>query len=394
MAIKRVFLIVLDSLGAGQAPDADNFGDLGAHTLKSLSRSNNLNIDNLLSLGISCIDGLDFLGQCHLPKASFAKMQELSAGKDTTIGHWEIAGVVSDTPLPTFPFGFDDEIIKKLEKELGRAIICNKTYSGTEVIKDYGDEHLKTGALIVYTSADSVFQIAAHEDIIPIDELYEICKKARSLLVGKYGMGRVIARPFSGCSGAFYRTPNRRDFSLEPPKKTMCDAIKENGLDCISVGKISDIFAGRGITEAHITHSNTEGMQVTEKLALSDFNGLCFTNLVDFDMTYGHRRDCDGYAQALSDFDAWLGKFINILTEDDVLMITADHGCDPCFFKTTDHTREYTPLLVYNKNTSSKNLGVRAGFCDIAAEICSLLNVPFDGDGKTMNILEDTCNER
>ena len=394
MAIKRVFLIVLDSLGAGEAPDADKFGDVGAHTLKSLSRSDKLNIKNLLSLGISRIKGLEFLGECPFPLASVAKMQEISAGKDTTIGHWEIAGLISDSALPTFPCGFDDEIIKKLEAELNRPIICNKPYSGTEVIKDYGDEHLSTGALIVYTSADSVFQIAAHEDIVTLDELYEICKKARRLLVGKYGVGRVIARPFKGSSGNFYRTPNRRDFSLEPPKKTMCDAIKASGLDCISVGKISDIFAGGGFTESHPSHSNNEGMMITESLARGNFNGLCFTNLVDFDMTYGHRRDCDGYAQALSDFDTWLGGFIDILHDDDVLMITADHGCDPCFLKSTDHTREYTPLIVYNKNAPAKNLGVRIGFCDIAAEICNMLNVTFVGDGTPMDILEDLSDDK
>ena len=388
MAIKRVFLIVLDSLGAGEAPDADNFGDSGAHTLKSLSYSDKFNIKNLLSLGISHIKELEFLGKCTSPLGSVAKLQEISAGKDTTIGHWEIAGVVSEAALPTFPYGFDDEFITAFEKEIGRGVLCNKPYSGTAVINDYGDEHLKTGKLIVYTSADSVFQIAAHEDILSNEELYDVCRKARILLTGKYGVGRVIARPFSGKSGEFYRTPNRRDFSLEPPKKTMCDTIKESGLDCISVGKISDIFAGRGFTASYASHSNNEGMLITEKLVLSDFKGLCFTNLVDFDMIYGHRRDCDGYAQALSEFDAWLGRFLKLLQDEDVLMITADHGCDPCFLKTTDHTREYTPLIVYKKNTPSKNLGVRRGFCDIAAEICTMLNVEFLGDGKAMNILE------
>ena len=389
MPIKRVFLIVLDSLGAGEAPDADKFGDVGAHTLRSLSTSNQLNIKNLLSLGIGNIDGLEFFGKTEAPLAAVARLQELSAGKDTTIGHWEISGIISESPLPTFPSGFDEEIIKKIEAATGRKIICNKTYSGTAVINDYGDEHLRTGALIVYTSADSVFQIAAHEDIIPTEELYDICRTARSLLTGKYGVGRVIARPFNGTSGNFHRTANRRDFSLEPTQKTMCDAIKESGLDCIAIGKISDIFAGRGFTQSYLSHSNEEGMSITTKLETEDFNGLCFVNLVDFDTSYGHRRDVHGYAKALSVFDAWLGDFIGTLKNDDVLMITADHGCDPLFTATTDHTREYTPLLVYGNKILPKNLGTRKGFCDISSEICDMLGVDFDGKGQKMSLLKE-----
>ncbi len=390
MSVKRIFLIVLDSLGAGEAPDAEKFGDVGAHTIKSLSKSKYLNIENLINLGFAHIEGLEFLADVDAPlRSAVARMRELSRGKDTTIGHFEISGIISPEPLPTFPNGFDEEIIKKIEKEVGRSIICNKTYSGTAVINDYGDEHLKTGSLIVYTSADSVFQIAAHEDLIPLDELYKICRKARSLLVGKYAVGRVIARPFKGESGNFYRTPNRRDFSVEAPKKTMCDAIKDAGLDSIAVGKISDIFAGRGFTESFITHSNAEGMQITRDLLSKDFRGLCFTNLVDFDMVYGHRRDRDGYAKALAEFDSWLGEFIPELREDDVIMITADHGCDPDFMKTTDHTREYTPLLVYGKKIEPKNLGTRDGFSDISAEICSLLGVKFDGDGKPLGLYKE-----
>ena len=387
--IKRVFLIVLDSLGAGEAPDADKFGDIGAHTLRSLSTSSELNIENLLSLGIGEIKGLDFFEKTTEPLAAVAKLEELSAGKDTTIGHWEIAGIISDSPLPTFKDGFDEEFIEKFKTATGRGILCNKPYSGTTVINDYGDEHLRTGALIVYTSADSVFQIAAHEDIVSNEELYDICRKARKLLTGKYGVGRVIARPFTGTSGNFYRTANRRDFSLEPPKKTMCDAIKESALDSISVGKISDIFAGRGFTESHLSHSNTEGMQIARDLAERDFNGLCFINLVDFDTVYGHRRNVDGYAKALSDFDTWLGDFIKLLNDDDVLIITADHGCDPLFTATTDHTREYTPLLVYGEKILPKNLGIRKGFCDISAEVCSMLGVDFNGDGHKMSLLEE-----
>ncbi len=387
--IKRVFLIVLDSLGAGEAPDADKFGDAGAHTLRSLSTSSQLNIKNLLSLGLGGIEGLEFFEKTTKPLAAVAKLRELSAGKDTTIGHWEIAGIISDSPLPTFKDGFHREFIEKFETATGRKVLCNKPYSGTAVINDYGDEHLRTGALIVYTSADSVFQIAAHEDIVSNEKLYDICRTARKLLTGKYGVGRVIARPFAGTSGHFYRTSNRRDFSLEPPKKTMCDAIKESGLDCIAVGKISDIFAGHGFTESHLSHSNDEGMKITIKLALRDFHGLCFVNLVDFDTVYGHRRDVDGYARALSDFDSWLGDFIKVLNEDDVLIITADHGCDPLFTATTDHTREYTPLLVYGNKVSPKNLGIRQGFCDIAAEVCSMLGVDFTGDGHKMSLLEE-----
>ena len=390
MSVKRIFLIVLDSLGAGEAPDANEFGDVGAHTIKSLSKSDKLNIPNLLNLGFSHIEGLEFLGNSTTPlRSAVARMRERSRGKDTTIGHWEIAGVVSDSPLPVFYDGFDSDILGRIEAAVGRKIICNKTYSGTAVINDYGEEHMRTGALIVYTSADSVFQIAAHEDIVPLDELYEICKKARALLCGKYAMGRVIARPFKGETGNFYRTPNRRDFSLEPPKKTMCDAIKEAGLESVSIGKISDIFAGHGFTESHITHSNAEGMMITSDMLSRNFNGLCFTNLVDFDMSYGHRRDRDGYANALSEFDAWLGDFIEGMRDDDLLIITADHGCDPDFIKTTDHTREYTPLLAYGKKIEPKNLGTRDSFSDIAAEICSLLGVNFKGDGKSLGLIKE-----
>ena len=393
MSVKRVFLIILDSLGAGEAPDADKFGDVGANTLRSLSRSKKLNIKNLLSLGISDIDGLEFLGKRpEKPLAAVGRMRELSAGKDTTIGHWEIAGIISDAPLPTFPDGFDAELIEKFEAEVGRGVLCNKPYSGTAVIADYGEEHLRTGKLIVYTSADSVFQIAAHEELIPPEELYGICRKARKLLVGKYGVGRVIARPFVGESGNFTRTGNRRDFSLEPPAKTLCDAVCEAGLDSVAIGKISDIFADRGFTESVHTHSNKEGMALTSEYAKKDFHGLCFVNLVDFDSAYGHRRDVDGYANALSEFDAWLGGFLPELREDDVLMITADHGCDPAFAATTDHTREYTPLIVYGKNIEPRNFGTRQGFCDISAEISALLGLSFDGAGKKIELKKDEKN--
>ena len=372
---KRVFLIVLDSVGAGEAPDAEKFGDVGAHTLHSLWKSGKLNIKNLRSLGIGNIDGLHFLGNNSTPKATVARLRELSQGKDTTIGHWEIAGLVSNEPLPTFPNGFDQELIKAFEAEIGRGVLCNLPYSGTAVINDYGEEHIRTGKVIVYTSADSVFQIAAHEKIVPLDELYEICRKARKLLIGKYGIGRVIARPFITEGDKFVRTGNRRDFSLEPPEETLCDKIKAAGLDMIAVGKISDIFAGRGFTDHIPTHSNAEGMAATDELAGRDFSGLAFINLVDFDMLYGHRRDTDGYVSALNEFDTWLGDFIKKMCKDDLLIITADHGCDPAFTKTTDHTREYVPLIVYGKSTTPENLGTIDGFAVISKIISEHLDV-------------------
>ncbi len=384
---KRVFLIVLDSLGAGEAPDAADFGDKGASTLKSISRSGELNIPELVSLGIGNIEGLSFLGYNPEPEASVARMTESSAGKDTTIGHWEIAGHISPSPLPTFPEGFPEEIISRFREATGFDVLCNKPYSGTKVIADYGEEHMKTGKLIVYTSADSVFQIAAHEDIVPPEKLYDICRTARKILTGRYAVGRVIARPFTGSAPDFVRTANRRDFSLEPPFRTLCDAVKDAGLDSIAVGKISDIFAGHGFTRTILTHSNSEGMRATEKLAKEDFNGLCFVNLVDFDMIFGHRRYVDGYARALTEFDAWLGIFTGILKDDDVLMITADHGCDPSFTATTDHTREYTPLIIYRKNTPVRNFGTRSTFADIAAETALMLGIDFHCDGTPLGVI-------
>lgn len=375
---KRVFLIVLDSLGAGEAPDAEKFGDKGSHTLLSLWKSGKLNIKNLVSLGIGSIDGLYFLGNNNSPRATVARLRELSQGKDTTIGHWEIAGLVSNEPLPTFPNGFDSELIGAFEKEIGRGVLCNKTYSGTAVIRDYGEEHIKSGKVIVYTSADSVFQVAAHEEVVPLDELYEICRKARKLLIGKYGVGRVIARPFITENGKFVRTGNRRDFSLEPPCETLCDKVKAAGLDSIAVGKISDIFAGRGFTDHIPTHSNAEGMTATDSLVERDFSGLAFINLVDFDMLYGHRRDVEGYTDALNEFDAWLGKFLPKMRENDLLIITADHGCDPLFTKSTDHTREYVPFIMYKNNVAPENLGTVDGFTMISDTISRYLDLNGD----------------
>lgn len=380
--MERIFLIVLDSLGAGELPDAERFGDRGASTLRSLHRTGKLNIPNLISLGLGNIDGLDYLGRTEDPRASFCKIAERSNGKDTTIGHWEIAGVISKDPLPTYPGGFPGEIISVFEKATGRKVLCNKPYSGTDVIRDYGEEHLKTGDLIVYTSADSVFQIAAHEDIVPPETLYEYCRKARKILSGEHAVGRVIARPFIGEAGNFKRTANRRDFSLEPTGETMLDAIKANGKDVLAVGKISDIFAGRGITETFISHGNTEGMEITLRLAARDFSGLCFVNLVDFDSVYGHRNNAEGYAKALNEFDTFLPSLISAMRDEDTLIITADHGCDPGDVS-TDHTREYVPMLLYGKNIATTNLGTRLSFADIAASVCEWLGIKFDCDGKS-----------
>jgi phosphopentomutase len=380
--MKRVFLIVLDSFGVGELPDAELFGDKGANTLKSISSSPFFKIPNLIKMGLGNIDGIDFIKKSDNPSALFGKCAEKSKGKDTTVGHWEISGVISNSPLPTYPNGFPDEVLSEFCHRIGSDILCNKPYSGTDVIRDYGEEHVKTGKPIVYTSADSVFQIACHEDIVPIEKLYEYCKIAREILQGKHGVGRVIARPFIGTAPNFKRTANRRDFSLEPTGKTMLDALLENGFDVVSVGKIYDIFAQRGIKEYFLTHSNTEGMETSLKMLEKDFCGLCFINLVDFDMLYGHRNDIDGYAKAISEFDAWLPSFIDKMSSDDLLIITADHGCDPGDIS-TDHTREYTPLLVYKKGILSKNIGVRGSYSDIAKTICDIFGVKFECFGNS-----------
>ena len=359
MKYKRIFLIVLDSFGIGNAPDAEKFGDSGANTLKSISISEKFNISNMAKLGLCNIDGVQ-LSNFKSPIAKFGALQELSAGKDTTIGHFEITGIIFEKPMPTYPDGFPEEIINKFEKQTGCGTLCNKTYSGTQVIADYGEEHIKTGKLIVYTSADSVFQIAAHTDIVPLEKLYEYCKIARKILVREHAVGRVIARPFNG-EYPFTRTADRHDFSIEPPEDTMLDKLKANGFDVISVGKIADIFADCGITEKYSTHSNNEGMNKTLELLNKEFAGLVFTNLVDFDMKYGHRRDVDGYANAISEFDCWLNEFISKMHNSDLLIITADHGCDPAY-KGTDHTREQVPLLMYAKNIAPENLGTIKGY--------------------------------
>ena len=381
--MKRVFLIVLDSFGIGAMPDSESFGDVGVNTLAACATSKELHIPNMIAAGLGNIDGVTCLPKTDAPMGAVARLKERSMGKDTTIGHWEIAGIVSDNPLPTYPEGFPAEILEPFCEATGRGFLANAPWSGTAVIDAYGDEHVKTGKLIVYTSADSVFQIAAHEEVVPPEQLYEYCRIARKLLTGRHGVGRVIARPFVGTSGAYKRTANRHDFSLEPPKTTLLDAVKAKGLASIGVGKIYDIFAGRGTTEHVYNKSNADGMNHTDNFAEKDFEGLCFVNLVDFDMQFGHRRDIDGYAKALTEFDAWLGQFLPKLGEDDVVMITADHGCDPAYTATTDHTREYVPLLILGKQVKSVNLGTRESFADIAATVADMLDVELATPGKS-----------
>lgn len=373
--MKRVFLIVLDSVGIGEMPDAAAFGDEGSNTLKAASKDKHFAMSNMRKLGLFNIDGVDIGEKEGQPQGAFARMTEKSMGKDTTIGHWEIAGIISEAPLPTYPAGFPQEIIEEFSRKTGHGVLCNKPYSGTEVIKNFGEQHIKTGDLIVYTSADSVFQVAAHEDIVPVEQLYEYCQIARDMLVGKHGVGRVIARPFVGEPGAFVRTSRRHDFSLEPPKVTMLDQLKEAGYEVLGVGKIFDIFAGKSITDYVRTNGNPDGIDKTLEYMERDFEGLCFVNLVDYDMLYGHRNDVEGYAKALTYFDERLPEILGKLREDDILMITADHGCDPST-PSTDHSREYTPLVMYGKNISAgKNFGTRSTFSDIGATVLNYFGV-------------------
>ncbi|MFQ9509738.1 MAG: phosphopentomutase [Lachnospiraceae bacterium] len=382
--MKRVFLIVLDSVGIGAMPDADKYHDEGSHTVLATAKSKYFHLPNLKQLGFFNIEGNRIVEGEGQPKASYGRMTEKSNGKDTTIGHWEIAGICSKEPLPVFPNGFPKDLIDKLEKETGRKIICNKPYSGTEVIKDYGEEQVKTGALIVYTSADSVLQIAAHEDIVSLEELYHVCEIARKLCVGEYGVGRIIARPFKGEKGEYVRTSNRHDYSLNPPKRTMLNELKTEGYAVIAVGKIHDIFAGDGITESIRTKNNLEGIQEIIRLTKKDFNGLCFVNLVDFDMLYGHRNDIDGYAKALAEFDKKVPEILSNLNKDDLLIITADHGCDPST-PSTDHSREYTPLIIYGQSIKEGvDLETRESFSDIAATILEYFGLELRTEGKSM----------
>lgn len=378
--MKRVFLIVLDSFGIGTVPDSADFGDAGADTLGSIRRSAKFSAENMKKLGLFNIDGI--AGGIESPVGAYARMTERSRGKDTIIGHWEMCGVISESPMPTFPDGFPEELLEKLSAAWGRGILCNKPYSGTQVIADYGREHIETGKLIVYTSADSVLQIAAHESVVPIEELYRDCEIARGICQGKYGVGRIIARPFEG-EYPFKRTTRRHDFALVPPHKTTLDLLKDAGLDVIAVGKISDIFAGQGVTDAIKTAGNADGMEKTMALLDRDFRGFAFVNLVDFDMVYGHRRDIDGYAAATAAFDAWLGDFRAKMRPDDLLLITGDHGCDPGFTG-TDHTREYTPLLAAGDAVRPGNLGTRTTFADIGATVADIFGVPNPNAGESM----------
>lgn len=374
-------MIVLDSFGIGHALDAADFGDEGANTLYTITHSKEYDTPNMRKLGLSCIDGVDYLEKSDNIVGSYGRMQEASKGKDTTIGHWEIAGIVSENALPTYPNGFPKEVLDEFSKRTGREVLCNKPYSGTDVIRDYGEEHVRTGKLIVYTSADSVFQIAAHEDIVPVEELYKYCEIAREILVGEHGVGRVIARPFVGEAPNFQRTTNRHDFSLLPPRDTMLDVLQKEGYDTYGVGKIYDIFAGKGIAHTQRIQGNVDGMEKTIQLQDKDFNGLCFVNLVDFDMLYGHRNDIEGYAKAATVFDKQLGTFMERMQPQDILMITADHGCDPGF-KGTDHSRECVPFLAYGEQVKKGvNMGTRKTFSDIAATILDIFGIDSRLDG-------------
>ncbi len=379
--INRVFLMVMDSFGVGHAKDAAKFGDEGANTLASVASVDGFSAPNLARLGLFHIDYTPDMAEGVAPIGAYARAGEQSNGKDSTIGHWEIAGIRSEDALPTFPNGFPESFLKEFEKRTGRGILCNKPYSGTDVIKDYGREHEKTGKLIVYTSVDSVLQIAAHEDVVSVPELYSCCEIAREMLTGDMCVGRVIARPFVG-GWPYMRTAHRRDFSAVPPKTTFLDLLKNAGLDTIAVGKILDLYAGVGITDSHRSKSNEDGMRISSMLQARDFHGLCFVNFVDFDTVYGHRRNAEAYAKAVMDFDAWLGTFLDGMRDDDVLMITADHGCDPNF-RGTDHTRENIPLLIYGKDIKPGNLGYLESFSDIAATISDMFGVPYDLNGKS-----------
>lgn len=383
MSVKRVFLIVLDSFGIGELPDADKFGDVGANTLASIVKSDRYDTPNMGKLGLFNIDGVTCRPGVGAPAGSYGRMRESSMGKDTTIGHWEIAGVVSPEPMPLYPNGFPEEVLVPLREQTGRGVLCNRPYSGTDVIRDYGEEHMRSGDLIVYTSADSVFQIAAHEEVVPLEELYDCCRKARAILHGKHGVGRVIARPFIGQPGHFERTRNRHDFSLLPPKRTMLVSLQEHGFDTYGVGKIYDIFAGQGIAHTTPISGNEDGMVKTLQIMDEDFTGLCFVNLVDFDMLYGHRNDVDGYAQASTVFDRQLGEMMEKLREDDVVIITADHGCDPGA-PGTDHTREHTPMLIFGKEVrEGVSIGTRGTFADIAATVLDMFGIPEGLDGES-----------
>ncbi|MBE3572588.1 MAG: phosphopentomutase [Moorella humiferrea] len=378
----RVIIIVLDSVGVGELPDAAAFGDAGSNTLGNIAARVNLKLPNMARLGLGNIIPLRGIAPVGSPTAAYGKMASKSAGKDTTSGHWELAGLILEKPFPLYPHGFPPEIIEPFERAIGRKVLGNKPASGTVIIEELGAEHMRTGYPIVYTSADSVFQIAAHEDVIPVEELYRYCKIARRLLTGEHAVGRVIARPFIGEPGHFIRTDRRQDFSLEPPRPTLLDAVVNAGLQVMAVGKIKDIFAGRGISRWIHTHDNMDGIDQTCNFMREGGRGLIFTNLVDFDMRYGHRNDVTGYAGALEAFDRRLPELIEALNEGDVLVITADHGCDPTT-TSTDHSREYVPLLIYGDKIRKINIGVRPTFADLGATVAEMLDVPYDLAGES-----------
>lgn len=380
---RRATIIVLDSVGVGELPDAAAYGDVGANTLAHTAAAvGGLHLPHLAAMGLGSIIPVAGVSPATVPRAAWGKMAEVSAGKDTTTGHWEIAGLILDRPFPTYPQGFPPEVIESFERAAGRQILGNKPASGTEIIKELGEEHMRTGRPIVYTSADSVFQIAAHEEVIPLEQLYAYCHMSREILRGEHGVGRVIARPFVGEPGSFVRTANRRDFSLPPPRPTLLDAVKAAGLEVAGVGKIEDIFAGRGLTRTVHTEDNQDGIEKTIEFMTEDFAGLIFTNLVDFDMRYGHRNDPEGYARALEEFDAFVPRLQTLTGPGQWLVITADHGCDPTT-PSTDHSREYVPLLVFGPEVAARGLGVRATFADVAASVAHFLGVPWDGPGNS-----------
>lgn len=381
---KRVMLIVLDSVGVGALPDAHLYGDEGSNTLGNIARRVKLALPNLGKLGLGNIVPIEGIAPAAAPLGAFGKMAELSPGKDTTTGHWEMAGIVLEKPFPIYPEGFPEEIINAFEERTGRKVLGNKPASGTVIIEELGAEHLATGKPIVYTSADSVFQIAAHEEVIPLEELYEMCRVAREILQGEHAVGRVIARPFVGTPGKFQRTANRHDYSIEPPSPTMLELIKDRGLEVVGIGKIGDIYSGKGLTKSVPTKGNADGIDRTLAAWQSVKAGLVFTNLVDYDMKYGHRNDVEGYAAALEEFDGRLPEIMGQLNEEDLLIITADHGCDPTM-PGTDHTREYVPLLIYgDKVKAGTGVGIRKTFADVGATVTGYLGAGAPPNGTCM----------
>ncbi|MBC6003910.1 MAG: phosphopentomutase [Paeniclostridium sordellii] len=382
--MSRVIWMVIDSVGIGALPDSEKFGDVNVNTLGNIVKTyKDIKIPNMINLGLSNIEGVESLESINNPKGSFGRAKEVSKGKDTTTGHWEMTGVLVETPFKTYENGFPKEIIEEFERKTNRKVIGNKPASGTAILDELGEQQMKTGEVIVYTSADSVFQIAAHEDIIPLDELYRMCEIAREIMMGENAVARIIARPFIGTPGSFERTANRRDYSLSPFEDTVLDNIKNANLDVIGVGKIEDIFNKQGITEAIHTKDNMDGVDQTINYMKKDNKGLIFTNLVDFDSKYGHRRDVEGYKNALEEFDARIPEILENMKDDDILIINSDHGNDPTY-KGTDHTREYIPILIYGKNVvNGYNLGTRNSFADIGATVADILNVDSPKNGKS-----------